>query len=135
MERMALSRDGHVEVAVELHAHGFSRPQRGQGDEGGKSVALHLLAAESAAHARGLDHDPVSRHAEHLRDDGLDLRGVLRGGAYEQRAVLPRLGPGGVRLQVEMLLAARLELSFQPQRRGGEGLLAIPRFSVCSSVW
>ena len=72
---------------------------------------------------------------EHFRDHRLDLRGVLGRGADEDVAAVPRLGPGRLRLQVEMLLAARLELPFQPQRRGGERLLAIPALRVCSSVW
>ena len=40
------------DVAIELHAHGTIQLPRGERDEGRPRVALRLLAAEAAAHAR-----------------------------------------------------------------------------------
>ena len=73
MEGMALAGDHHVQVPVELHPDRLSRLVSGERDERGKRVALHFLAAECAAHARGLDHDLVARQAKKLRHDGLDF--------------------------------------------------------------
>ena len=74
------------------------------------SVALRLLAAEAAAHARGLHHHPVARHVEHVRHHRLHLRRVLRRGRHEHLAVLAALGQGGVGLEVEVLLRRRCEI-------------------------
>ena len=122
---MALARDHHVEVPVQLNAHGLARFHGSQGNEGRERVTLHLLAAEPAPHAGRLDDNAVARRAQDLGDDGLDLRRMLRGGADEERALLPDLRPGRVRLQVEMLLAARAELTFQAVRGFREGFLAV----------
>ena len=122
---MALARDHHVQVPVQLNAHGLARFHGSQGNEGRERVTLHLLAAEPAPHAGRLDDNAVARRAQDLGDDGLDLRRMLRGGADEERALLPGLRPGRVRLQVEMLLAARAELTFQAVRGFREGFLAV----------
>ena len=83
----------------------------------GQSVRLELLAAEAAAHPQALHRDLVSGQAEHVRHDVLGLGRVLRAGLHEDLAVLVDQRQRGVGLQVEVLLAADLELAAEPVRR------------------
>ena len=94
------------------------------------------LPAETAPHPRRLDDDLVAGLAQHLGDDRLDLRRVLGRRADEDRAHLARLGPGRLRLQVEVLLAAEGELALEAQGRLGQRApRRRPRASVCGGVW
>jgi hypothetical protein len=124
-KRVPLARDGHVEVAVELHPHRAPRHLRREGHEAGPGRALRLLAAEAAAHSRALHHHGAARQIERVRHEGLHLGGVLRRGAHEERAVLAGAREGGLRLQVEVLLAADVEGALQPVTRPREGRVAV----------
>ena len=78
MKRMPFAGQLHVEVAVELHAHRPARLDRRQRHQRRPTVALRFLAAEAAAHARSLHDDLVPRDVQHLGDNSLDLRRMLR---------------------------------------------------------
>ena len=86
-------------------------PQRG---DGGQAVRLELLAAEAAAHPQALHGDLVRGQAEHVGHDVLGLGRVLRARLDEDLPVLVDQGQRGLRLQVEVLLAADLELTAEP---------------------
>ena len=60
------------------------------------------------------------RQAEHVGDDLLGLRRVLGAALDEDLAVLVDQGQRGVGLQVEVLLAAELELAGEPVGRLGQ---------------
>ena len=114
LERVALAGERHVLVAVQADAHGPAGHARAERGEGGPGVALGFLAAETTAHARAFHDDLVPGQPEHMGHARLDLARVLGGGVDEHRLpVLAGFGPGGVRFQVEMLLAAHRDLAVE----------------------
>ena len=114
---MSFARQLHVEVAIELDAHRSAGLDRRQSHQRSERVALGFLAAEAAAHAGRLDHDLMAGQMQHLGHDGLNFRGMLRGRIDQHRAVFTRLGPRRLRLEIKMLLAAKLKLAFKFRRR------------------
>ena len=110
VERVPLA--GHRDVlgAVEPQQHRPTGDRRAQRGDRGEAVRLHLLAAESAAQAQALHGHLVAVQAQHVRDDLLGLRRVLRAGLHEELPGLVDQGQRGVGLQVEVLLATELEL-------------------------
>ena len=102
-------------------------PNRAAGDhraerrDGRIPVRLHLLAAETAAHAQALHGDLVVRLAQHVRHDVLRLGRMLRRGLDEDLPVLVDAGQRRVGLQIEMLLPGELELAFEDVRAAREG--------------
>ena len=120
-ERVPLA--GHRDVlgAVQPQADRPAGERRAQRGDRGQAVRLELLAAEAAAHPQALHGDLVRVQAQHVRDDVLGLRRVLGAGLDEDLAVLVDQRQRGVGLQVEVLLAAELELAGEPVRRGRPG--------------
>ena len=108
-ERMAFAGDHHVLIAIEADAHFAARFRRGERRQRREHRRLRFLAAEPAAHARAFHHHAVHRQREHVRDDVLHLRRMLRRGADEHRAVFAALRPGRVRLEIKMVLTAKGE--------------------------
>ena len=106
-----------VLVAVQPQAHRVPGERGPERRDGGQPVRLELLAAEAAAHAQALHGDLVRRQAEHVRHDVLGLGRVLRAGLDEDLPVLVDQRQRGLGLQVEVLLAADLELAAEPVRR------------------
>ena len=76
---MAFPGDHHVLIAIEPDAHFAAGFGRGQSGERRKYGGLRFLAAETAAHARTFHDDAVHRQREHVRDDVLHFRRMLRG--------------------------------------------------------
>ena len=112
-ERVPLAGHGDVLGAVEGQDHrpaGDHRTERGDRRE---TVRLELLAAEAAAHPQALHGHPVRTQPEHVGDDVLGLARVLGAGLDEDLAVLVDQSQGGVALQVEVLLAAELQLALE----------------------
>ena len=115
-ERVPLAGHGDVLGAVEPQAHRAPGERGAERGDGGQPVRLELLAAEAAAHPQALHGDLVRGQAEHVRHDVLGLGRVLRAGLDEDLAVLVDQRQRGVGLQVEVLLAADLELAAEPVR-------------------
>ena len=117
---MPMSGERHVLIAIKTHAHRPARAMRRQRGERGGRGRLRFLAAETAAHARHLDHDLVRWQMQHVRDDRLHLGRMLCGRNHKQRTVLAAFRPRGLGFEVKMFLAAQLELAFEHGRRAGE---------------
>src|ERR1051325_2095530 len=79
-EGMAMAGDDHVLVPIKANTDGMAGVSRGQGRQRRGQSGLGFFAAESAAHARALNDNFIVRKMQHVRDDGLDFRGMLRGG-------------------------------------------------------
>src|SRR5262249_15865982 len=122
VERMALAGEDQVDVAIELDAHGSARLAPSHPREPRPRVTLRLLPTEPAAHARRLDCDLISRAIEDMGDDRLDFGGMLRRRGNEDLAIFATLGPGGVRLEIEVLLTSHLDLAGQAMWALGECL-------------
>ena len=107
--RLPVMRD--VELARQPDAHGPPRLPRAERGDGRIRIGLHFLAAERAAHAQTLDRHLIARHAEHARDHLLRFGRMLcrRVDRDESRFVNPR--NGGLRLEIEMFLAADGQLA------------------------
>ena len=120
---MPLAGHGDVLGAVEPQADRAPGQGGAERRDGGQPVRLELLAAEAAAHPQALHGDLVGGQAEHVRHDVLRLRRVLRARLDEDLAALVDQRQRGLGLQVEVLLAADLELAAEPVRgplqRGG----------------
>ena len=127
-ERVPLAGDHHVALAVEAKPHRAVRLPCAEGCDGREGVGVGLLAAEAAAHAQGLAGDLVLGHAEHARDDRLRLGGVLGRRVDHHLAGLVEVDEGALALEVELLLAADVELALQTTRRLRELLLHIAAF-------
>ena len=86
-------------------------------------MRLELLAAEPAPHAQALHGDLMGGQAQHVGHDVLGLGRVLGAGLDEDLPVLVHQGQRGLGLQVEVLLAADLQLAGEtvrgPLQRGG----------------
>ena len=54
--------------------------------------------------------------AEDLGDDGLDFGRMLGGAADMDAALAIGFGPGGLRFQIEMILATDVEFAFEEVR-------------------
>ena len=65
------------------------------------------FTAKSAAHARTFHDNILHRLREHMRDDVLHFRWMLRRGTDEDTAVFAHFRPSGVRFEIEMVLAAK----------------------------
>ena len=111
---MPLAGHRDVLVAVQPQAHRVPGQRGPERRDGGQPVRLELLAAEPAAHPQALHGDLVRGQAEHVGHDVLGLGRVLRAGLDEDLPVLVDQGQRGLRLQVEVLLAADLELAAEP---------------------
>ena len=108
---MALAGERHVELARQPDAHGPPRLPGAERGDGGKRVGLHFLAAERAAHAQALDRHlirgtPSTRATTSCVSDGCC---VDEWTATNPALIDPR--EGGLRLEVEMLLAADPQLA------------------------
>ena len=77
----------------------------------------------------------MAGQTEHVGDDLLGLRRVLGAGLDEDLAALVDVGQRGVRLQVEVLLAAELELAGEPVRASASPASASPRDTVRWWPW
>ena len=119
VERVPLA--GHRDVlgAVQPQQHRPAGDRGAERGDRGEAVRLHLLAAETAAHPQALHGDLVAGQAQHVRDDLLGLRRVLGAGLHEHLPGLVDRRQRGVGLQVEVLLAAELELAAEPCARAG----------------
>ncbi len=122
---VALAGDDHVVVAVRPNLGRAPRRLGHQRRDAGKEVRLALLAAEAPAHTPHLGGDGGIDGAEHLGDEGLSLRGMLRRGVDRDLVVLAGDGKGDLAFEVEMLLAADTEAPAKGLRRLGERLLDV----------
>jgi hypothetical protein len=124
-ERVPLAGHRHVLAPVEPDA---DRPagQRGrEGGDGRERVALRLLAAEAAPHPQARDDDLAAREAEHLGHHALGLARVLRGHGARDVALGVHVRPGGVGLQVEVVLRAGPDLALEQVGRPVQGIVGI----------
>ena len=96
--------------------------ERGHGRE---RVALRLLAAEPAAHPQARDDDLAAGEPEHLGHDALRLARVLRGHRARDVALGVDVRPGGVGLQVEVVLRAGPDLALEHVRRPVERVVGV----------
>ena len=140
---MPLAGEDEVVVTVEPHLAGPAGHARRKRRERRPLRRLALLAAEGAAHAADLAADIGIRHAEHARDDVLDLGRMLRRGIDVHRPVLARDGERDLALEIEMLLAADAERALEPVRCGrdrrrrvatAEGVVRQHRFAARERV-
>ena len=118
---MALAGDDHVIVAVIAHLAG---PPRGAGRQRtghGQRIALAFLAAKAAAHAAHLDAHRAHRQMQGMGDLVLHFGRVLGGRVDDHVAPLLRQGQRDLPFQIEMLLAAHLDLPADPMGGGGDG--------------
>ena len=117
-EIVPLAGKDEIVVTVEPHLAGPAGHARRKRRERRPLRRLAFLAAEGAAHAADLAADIGIRHAEHARDDMLDLGRMLRRGIDVHRPVLARDGERDLALKIEMLLAADPERALEPVRCG-----------------
>jgi hypothetical protein len=81
--------------------------------------SLRFFSAECAAHAFGV-HDHLTHvDAEEIRDHFLHLGGMLCRRMHRQRTVLAGIDQRGLRLEIEMILTAVAEHSFEHVLGGG----------------
>ena len=111
VEAMTLARHRHVLCTGQPYPDRPTCERGAEGGHGGIPVGLHLLAAEAATHPQALHRHRVSRHAQHLGDDHLGLRRVLRARLDEDLPGLVDVHEGAVRLEVEVLLSSHLGLT------------------------
>ena len=125
---MPLAGDLHVLVAGENDPRGRRVLGHERRQQRGVS-GLRLLAAEAAPHPPADADDLVLPKPQAARDDGLDLAGVLRRGVDGDLPAFARDREGGLRLQVEMLLAAGRKRPLQDVFGAGErgGDISAPR--------
>jgi hypothetical protein len=113
VEVVALAGDAHVVIPVEAQLDGLAAAHRQHRGDAGDLGGLALLAAEAAAHAPAfgdhLMHPPAQGMGHHV----LHLGGVLGGGEEAQGVVFAGDGAGDLAFQVEVLLAAQLDLAPQ----------------------
>jgi hypothetical protein len=107
---VALAGDEHVVVAVGAQLDRALQLAR-RSPRGGPQRRLRFLAAEAAAHAPALDHDVVRMQAQRMRDHVLHLARVLGRALHQHAAVFLRDGVGDLAFQVELLLAADIQLA------------------------
>ena len=120
VEAVPLAGHGEVLGAVEAQPHRAAGEGGAECRDGGQAVRLHLLAAETPAHAQALHGDLGAAQRQHVGDDLLGLRGVLRAALHEDLAALVDVRESAVGLQVEVLLARELELAAEHVGRSGE---------------
>jgi hypothetical protein len=137
VEVVALAGDAHVVVPVEAQLDGLAAAHGQHRGDAGDLGGLALLAAEAAAHAPAfgdhLMHPPAQGVGHHV----LHLGGVLGGGEEAQGVVFAGDGAGDLAFQVEVLLAAQLDLARQAvgarpgrRRRGSLRRGAAPRIRL-----
>ena len=114
---MTLAGLRHVLITVEPDLHRSLGDRRTERRQRGEVRALGLLAAEAAAHSRGLHDDPVAHDSENLGGLRLHLGRVLRRRVHEERAVLAGDDQRGVGLEIEVILRAAFEFALDDQRR------------------
>jgi hypothetical protein len=127
VEIMALAGDAHVVIPVQAQLDGLAAAHGQHRGDAGDLRRLALLAAKAAAHAPAfgdhLMHPPAQGVGHHV----LHLGGVLGGGEEAQGVVFTGDGAGDLAFQVEVLLAAQLDLAPQAVgglRQGGRGVAA-----------
>ena len=123
---MPLAGHGDVLAAVEAKADRAAGERRPEGRDGGIPVRLHLLAPEASTHAQALHRHLVAAQAQDVGDDLLGLARVLGAALHEDLAALVDHRQGGVRLEVEVLLAAELELTLDDVGGAGQGGVGVP---------
>ena len=94
----------------------LARDGRAEGREGGPERRLVLLAAEAPAQAPRLHLDVAHREAEDPGHRLLDPGRGLGAGEDEHAPALPGLGYGALGLEVDVLLAARLDAALDHDR-------------------
>ena len=118
---MALAGDHHVIVAVIAHLAGPPRGPGGQRAGHGQRIALAFLAAKAAAHPAHLDAHRTHRQMQGMGHLVLHLGRMLGRGMNDHVTPLLRQGQGDLAFQVEVLLAAHLDLPVDPMGGGGDG--------------
>ena len=115
----------HVVITVQLHGHRAAGAVRRQGAKRSPRIGLGFFSPESAAHPGRLDHHPVLRPAEDLRDDHLGLARVLRRGENKNPVAI-RLGKGGLAFQIKMFLSTDVEIPLDHPGCTAQGLINRP---------
>ena len=110
---MALAGCQHVRAPVESQFHRILRVIGTESGEGPDDGCLALLAPEAATHPPHLDLNPVRRPAQELSDARLRFARMLGGKPYHHAAVILRERQRGLRLKVEMILAADAQRALQ----------------------
>jgi hypothetical protein len=121
LQVMPLAGDDHVVVAVVAH---FARAVQAMGRHGaghGQPVALAFLATKATTHPPHLDPNGGHGQVQRMGDLMLDLGRVL-GRGLDEHAVFLRDGGTDLAFQVEMLLPADFEFSFQPVWGAGDAM-------------
>ena len=117
-EGMTLAGGHHVIVTGQAQLHRSPRlvcPQRrNRRDDGG----LRFLAPECPAHTAHIDCDLTERQAQNMGDTMLHLGRVLGGGKDLHLAGFTGNGNGDLAFQIEMILPATADFTFQAQRGG-----------------
>ncbi len=113
---MALAGEREVQRARQPHAHRPPGFPGAQCRDGRPRIGLHFLAAERAAHAQTFHRHFVARDSQHPRDHFLRFGGMLRGGMRRHAAGFIQPRNRALRFQIEVLLAADLQLAFETQR-------------------
>ena len=78
-ERMPMPGEHHVLIAIEPHTHRPARVMCRQRRERSRRGGLRFLATEAATHARHLHHYFIRRKMQHMRNNLLNFRRMLRG--------------------------------------------------------
>jgi len=76
---------------------------------------LHFFAAERTAHTQALHGDLMPGQAQNTCDHILRFGGMLRGGIDQDAACFIEPGDGALCFQIEVLLAAYIELAGEPK--------------------
>ena len=126
MEAVALAGDQHVVVAVGAQLdRALAGCAAAMADAAAPQRRLRFLAAEAAAHAPALDHDVVRVHAQRMRDHVLHLARVLGRALHQHALVFLRDRVGDLAFEVELFLAADIQLALDRVRRAFERGLAV----------
>ena len=133
---MALAGERHVDVAIELHAHRAAGLQRRERGERGQALPPASPCRRSRRPCAATARRPGcaagaarARRPPAPRTDAASTR------TTNIVAVLAALGPRRLGLEVEVLLAADLELAFERAARSASAASQSPRRMKCGSVW
>ena len=121
---MALAGPVHVLAALQVDLHRPPRARGAEGGEGGPLRGLVFLAAEASAQAPGLHLDVVHRQPQDAGYRALHSGRSLGAGEHEEPAAPLRLGHRPLRLEIDVLLASRVDAALDHDRatreRGGD---------------
>ena len=125
VEAGSLSGDRDVLVAVQAHANRPAGDGRAERRDRREPVRLRLFAAEATPHAQRLHGDRVVAQAENVGDDLLGFTRMLGAALDVELPAFVEVRQRCVGLEIEMLLAEVLVVTFEDVRGIGKGGLDV----------